>query len=96
MTGNDSGRRYTVTQRDGTGKVITEVRYEDPSVALSQFRRCLQGAGHDERKLLHFLRTWTCMLMQGADGFEVLDPGLNGSISIRITTAVSTQRPDAG
>lgn len=79
-------RRYAVTQRDGTGKVITEVKYHETGQALEQFRRSLRGAGHDERKVEHFLKVWTSTLMQGAQGYEVLDPGLQGSISITITT----------
>lgn len=87
MIGHDSGRRYTVTQRNGAGKTVTEVKYPEPQQALDQFKRSLQGAGHDERKVQHFLTVWTLTLMRGAQGYEVLDPGLSGSTSIRITTA---------
>jgi hypothetical protein len=94
----DNGRRYTVIQRNADMKPITTVHYKEPKVALEQFERCLHGAHHLPKKVAQHLTTWTLLLMQGAQGYEVLDPGLQGSISITITTdqSVVTGSTSAG
>lgn len=86
MSDRDSGRRYTVTQRNGSGKTITESKHENPEAALGQFRRSLQDAGYAEAGVAHFSDVLTATLMRGARGYEVLDPDFKGSTSITITT----------
>lgn len=79
-------RQYAVTQRGDDLKKITEVKLTDPEEALGNFLSHLRSAGHDERKVEHFTRVWTVLLMRGAEGYTVLDPGLHGSVEIRIIT----------
>ena len=88
---HDDGRRYTVTQRNSDGKVATQVKYPTPDQALTQFTRSLMGAGHTEAKVEQYLKAWTYILMRGGNGYEVLDPGLNGSISITVSINTASQ-----
>jgi hypothetical protein len=79
-------RKYTVTQRNAEGKVITATHFEEPVEALGNFQSSLRTANHSDRTVEQHLRALTVALMKGGTGLEVLDPGLNGSISITITT----------
>lgn len=79
-----STRQYTVTQRNSAGKVITRATYARPEEAFSSFVSALADVGHDEHRLRLHHQALTVALMKGADGMEVLDPGLQGSVSIDI------------
>lgn len=78
-------RRFTVAARRGNTPVM-EVRYDNAGDALRSWRSALAGAGHDERKIQGSSERWTLSLMDGVNGFTVLDPDLHGSVSISIRT----------
>lgn len=86
MSLQNHGRRYTVTSRVGAATPAVS-RFAEPESALDHFENMLYASEHSDPAVRQHLRTLTAVLMKGALGFEVLDPDLNGSVSITITTA---------
>lgn len=84
MSLQNSSRRYTVTSRVGAATPAV-ARFAEPEAALGHFENMLYASDHDSPEVRKHLRTLTAALMKGALGFEVLDPDLNGSVSITIT-----------
>lgn len=78
-------RSFTVTARQGKDSVSTAV-FGDPETALIHFENMLSASGHSDTAVAGHLRTLTAVLMQGAQGYTVLDPDLKGSMEIVITT----------
>lgn len=78
-------RSYTVTQRSGGGRTQVEIKTDDAQAALDHFRRGLFDAGHSTDQVQRRMNVWTRTLMGGGLGYEVINTGLDGSISINIT-----------
>lgn len=78
-------RKYSVISRSGRTADSTAV-FGDPEPALIHFENMLTASGHSDTATAGHLRTLTVVLMQGSQGFTVMDPDLNGSMEIVITT----------
>lgn len=74
---------FTVTIRDN-GRTVTETKTEDAPSALSLFTAGMVDAGHTSGGVSRRLAGWTRHLMDGITSYEVMDPDLNGSVSIEI------------
>lgn len=85
MTGHEPGRRYSVRSRTGRG-VDSTAAFADAEHALIHFENLLAASGHSETAVAGHSRTLTVVLMKGGTGYTVLDPDLNGSVEIVITT----------
>jgi hypothetical protein len=79
-------RIYTVTQRDAALKVLTRTQHAGAAEAMTNWCTLLLVAGHSPDAVGSLMETWTQVLMAGGQGYEVLDPDLQGSVSIWITT----------
>lgn len=80
-----SRRGFIVTIREN-GRTVTETRTEDAPSALSLFEAGMLDAGHTSGGISRRLAGWTRHLMDGVTSYEVMDPDLNGSVSISIIT----------
>ena len=79
-------RRYYIDQRNAAGKLVVGVAYTEAHEALASFAAALYGAEHLDPAVNEHLKTWTVVLMSGGTSMNVLDPDLQGSIEIHITS----------
>lgn len=80
-------RKYIVASRQGASQP-GEAAFGDAEHALIHFENMLAASGHSDTAVAGCLRTLTAALLKGGSGYTVMDPDLNGSvsISIKITT----------
>lgn len=78
-------RHYTITTRTGP-HAPSSARFGEPEAALGHFENMLYASEHSDAAVRRHLLTLTAVLMKGGTSYTVMDPDLNGSVEISITT----------